>query len=213
MSYISKHTSIPLNSLNTSICTALFIFAVHLARRKENLCTFLLYIVSDIAQEVREHTSFPVVGQTVAIITKWNLIIAQSERINFIYPPMFETVFWWVMGIIWCLQDTGCQPFSFFFFILPLSQKSKLSHLLLGEHDIPLTCLEQVVTGKSGGNICNITLVAFLALFLESILLMCYFGTGIYLLTSTRLYLITRAQMTSKLTVNETINFVVILNK
>lgn len=30
---------------------------------------------------------------------------------------------------------------------LPLPQKSTLSHLLLGEHDIPLTCLEQVVTG------------------------------------------------------------------
>uniref|UniRef100_A0A3Q3NIV7 Myotubularin related protein 10 n=1 Tax=Labrus bergylta TaxID=56723 RepID=A0A3Q3NIV7_9LABR len=28
----------------------------------------------------------------------------------------------------------------------PTKQKSKLSHLLLGEHDIPLTCLEQVVT-------------------------------------------------------------------
>lgn len=108
------------------------------------------------------------------------------------------------------IQDTGCQPF--FFVVLPSSQKSKLSHLLLGEHDIPLTCLEQVVTGKSGGNIFNITLVAFLNLFLESILLMCYFGTGIYLLTSTWLYLITRAKMT-QLTVDKTINFVVILNK
>lgn len=28
-------------------------------------------------------------------------------------------------------------------------QKTKLSHLLLEEHDIPLTCLEQVVTGMS----------------------------------------------------------------
>ncbi|XP_041642278.1 myotubularin-related protein 10 isoform X2 [Cheilinus undulatus] len=28
----------------------------------------------------------------------------------------------------------------------PTKQKSKLSHLLLGDHDIPLTCLEQVVT-------------------------------------------------------------------
>ncbi|KAM4593130.1 myotubularin-related protein 10 isoform 1-T3 [Odontesthes bonariensis] len=28
----------------------------------------------------------------------------------------------------------------------PLKQKSQLSHLLLGEHDIPLTCLDQVVT-------------------------------------------------------------------
>ncbi|XP_059215074.1 myotubularin-related protein 10 isoform X1 [Centropristis striata] len=29
---------------------------------------------------------------------------------------------------------------------VPSKQKSQLSHLLLGEHDIPLTCLEQVVT-------------------------------------------------------------------
>ncbi|XP_034726642.1 myotubularin-related protein 10 isoform X1 [Etheostoma cragini] len=30
----------------------------------------------------------------------------------------------------------------------PSKQKSQLSHLLLGEHDIPLTCLEQVVTAN-----------------------------------------------------------------
>lgn len=42
-----------------------------------------------------------------------------------------------------------------FFGCLPSPQKSKLSHLLLGEHDIPLTCLEQVVTGTSGAIICN----------------------------------------------------------
>lgn len=39
------------------------------------------------------------------------------------------------------------------FCFLPLPQKSPLSHLLLGEHDIPLTCLEQVVTGICGENI------------------------------------------------------------
>lgn len=39
------------------------------------------------------------------------------------------------------------------FVFLPPPQKSTLSHLLLGEHDIPLTCLEQVVTGICGENI------------------------------------------------------------
>lgn len=86
-------TSILLNILNSFISSAMVVCAVHLARRKENLCTFLHYIVSDIAQEVREQTSFPAMWQIVVVITKWNLVIAQSEGINLIYQPVFETIF------------------------------------------------------------------------------------------------------------------------
>lgn len=44
------------------------------------------------------------------------------------------------------LKELWFQDVRLLFF-LPVPQKSTLSHLLLGEHDIPLTCLEQVVTG------------------------------------------------------------------
>lgn len=44
------------------------------------------------------------------------------------------------------LKELWFQDVRLFCF-LPVPQKSMLSHLLLGEHDIPLTCLEQVVTG------------------------------------------------------------------
>lgn len=57
-----------------------FFSAVHLAKRKENLCTFLHHLVTDIAQELKEQTSFPAMLQIVAI-AKWNLIITQCEGI------------------------------------------------------------------------------------------------------------------------------------
>lgn len=143
-------TSILVSRLSTDISTTLLVCAMHLARRKENLRTFLRYIVNAITQEVREQTSFPALRLVVALMKNMELHHCSAWLwLNLTYLQTLKIIFQWATDIISAGHRMSNFCFFVVYFFLLWPQKSKLSHLLLGEHDIPLTCLEQVVTGTS----------------------------------------------------------------